>query len=636
MADITPIISKPLSPTEISEVLRRSQDDFSVISSLITHDVGRVCLHGNINKWAKYKPIHHTGVVALTEAERKDRRSSGEYDGVVIAQTNLTLESIHNATFEYIRPQGGSTSPYRLSDFLNESQTVGYNHLARPNIVGQIQWSTKYGEGVLDMDGVNNVIVVFTPHTPEETEMDLTDIYQDGGLTDVTQMYPVFVFSTSETNTWAIAMRHKETRLPARIADALNGAGKPYTYFYVDFNSNFPQREIDQADESTSGTQVVITDRRPDGFPTNTPRKIVENVTVSIALLRVYASTASSELFDLSTWTKLEGSVLPARFAIAVPADPAQQAYGLCGMVTTLKMKNADITLDANVSAGSLACYVELVRYFETVTEYNAFVRPDGNEITIFLRATIGDEGTSTLQTKTVTLGGGEYSATIGGVSTSYRCRASTIFTWSLFGITGGLAVGTKVTYSMYAMAEYGGTTERIAEKSDSLTITDNVSSGGGDIGGGDIGGGGGDDTTPSVTVDLRGEWQASSVAVSGYTVYESFSNFNVNNGVASMKVTIKNKPQFVLHINSYAESNWDYTIAWELDTEPAASSPGYTSAGVKAHTRGNQADPANGELAFTPVSYANDGGEHTIWVTYRKDSSQHSNNDKGYVAIPE
>ena len=117
--------------------------------------------------------------------------------------------------------------------------------------------------------------------------------------------------------------------------------------------------------------------------------------------------------------------------------------------------------------------------------------------------------------------------------------------------------------------------------------------------------------------------------------MYETFSKNNVNNGVASMKVTIQNMPQFVLYINSYAESSWDYTIAWELDTEPA-SSPGYSSTGVKAHTRGNQADPANGELAFTPVSYANDGGEHTIWITYRKDNSQHSNNDKGYVAIPD
>lgn len=90
-----------------------------------------------------------------------------------------------------------------------------------------------------------------------------------------------------------------------------------------------------------------------------------------------------------------------------------------------------------------------------------------------------------------------------------------------------------------------------------------------------------------------------------------------------------------MLYINSYAESSFDYTIAWDLDADPV-SSPAYNSTGVKAHTKGNQKNPANGISSFTAVDYANDGGEHTIYITYRKDQSQHSNNDKGYVAIPD
>ena len=123
----------------ISETLKCSQSDMSQISSRNTFDLGRLCTHANINKWAKYKPIHHSGLQILSESARTDRQGDGEYYGVKI-RMDSDMSSLHNVTFAYNRPKGGASSPYRLSDFINEAGTAGYNHLAQPSVYGSVAW----------------------------------------------------------------------------------------------------------------------------------------------------------------------------------------------------------------------------------------------------------------------------------------------------------------------------------------------------------------------------------------------------------------------------------------------------------------------------------------------------------------
>lgn len=134
-------------------------------------------------------------------------------------------------------------------------------------------------------------------------------------------------------------------------------------------------------------------------------------------------------------------------------------------------------------------------------------------------------------------------------------------------------------------------------------------------------------------SVDLNNQWVASTKTLDGYNVYMSNSNHYVDNGYASMKFKFKGMPDFKLWINSYAESNYDYTIAWDMDRDYPTSNPSDSTSGVKAHTRGKQYDPTS-ISNFTEVDYANDGGEHFVVVTYRKDSSASANDDRGYVAV--
>ena len=139
--------------------------------------------------------------------------------------------------------------------------------------------------------------------------------------------------------------------------------------------------------------------------------------------------------------------------------------------------------------------------------------------------------------------------------------------------------------------------------------------------------------SSTSLDVDLNNQWIYSTKTLDGYKVYMSNSNYNVNNGYASMKFKFKGMPDFKLWINSYAESNYDYTIAWDMDVNYPTSIPTNISSGVKAHTKGNQKDPTS-ISNFTEVDYPNDGGEHFVAVTYRKDNSANANDDRGYVAI--
>lgn len=47
---------------------------------------------------------------------------------------------------------------------------------------------------------------------------------------------------------------------------------------------------------------------------------------------------------------------------------------------------------------------------------------------------------------------------------------------------------------------------------------------------------------------------------------YMSYSNFNVNSGESKMRIDFVGYSEFVVYIRSYAESNYDYTLAGKLD----------------------------------------------------------------------
>ena len=149
----------------------------------------------------------------------------------------------------------------------------------------------------------------------------------------------------------------------------------------------------------------------------------------------------------------------------------------------------------------------------------------------------------------------------------------------------------------------------------------------------------GGADTSGAYTVDLNDNWRLSTRVInpdpSKYEgVYESFNNYNVNNGAAIMTITLNNLDSFTLYIRSYAETYYDYIMVSQLDVDINGNTSYQYNAAVKAHTRTTQ-NSGTDFYSYTPVTYENiGGGEHVITIVYRKDSSGNSYDDRGYILI--
>ena len=148
-----------------------------------------------------------------------------------------------------------------------------------------------------------------------------------------------------------------------------------------------------------------------------------------------------------------------------------------------------------------------------------------------------------------------------------------------------------------------------------------------------------GSSSSGSYTVNLNGQWEKTTAISNPDSslydgVYRSASNYNVNNGVATMYIAIKDYSSFKMYIRSYAESNYDYVMVSQLDQTITGSTSYSNTTLVKAHTRGNQ-QSGTALSNYTTVEFTGiSSGEHTITVVYRKDVSVNSGDDRGYVLI--
>lgn len=109
---------------------------------------------------------------------------------------------------------------------------------------------------------------------------------------------------------------------------------------------------------------------------------------------------------------------------------------------------------------------------------------------------------------------------------------------------------------------------------------------------------------------------------------YMSYSNFNVNSGQSKMRIDFVGYSEFVIYIRSYAESNYDYTLAGKIDQT-------VTTSAYQDRTYGSQTSGTS-ISNYKKVIYSTlDGNRHFIEIMFRKDVTINSNQDRGYVLIP-
>jgi len=132
-----------------------------------TNDVGRLCIHLNINKWSKWKPVRHGSVNPITEAQLRSTNygiSLPIYDSIndlINGISGVTGSSY--PTWQYLKPSGGLPSPYRLSDFNNYDKSA----MIPFGLFGVTQQVNKTGS-----DSIVMGIIGFTDGTPTRIGLD--------------------------------------------------------------------------------------------------------------------------------------------------------------------------------------------------------------------------------------------------------------------------------------------------------------------------------------------------------------------------------------------------------------------------------------------------------------------------------
>lgn len=357
----------------ISETLKCSQSDMTQISSRNTFDLGRLCTHANINKWAKYKPIHHSGLQILSESARTDRQGDGEYYGVKI-RMDSDMSSLHNVTFAYNRPKGGASSPYRLSDFINENGTAGYNHLAKPSVYGSVSWQPKDKQLYLDGGASSDDIqVTFGTNVDDSLSIDFASLLDASGSTKLGSLYPIVM-----VDDYAIALKVKND-LGGYAALPLGSGGLRVAGFHRDR----PTSGSGGTSSSESGSGSL-----PSEFPTNTSNG-KKAVTMSVGLIKDIVNTNLG--YNLNNWTKV-GGVMLSGFSIGVPS---LNDDGLCGMAVTLVAKNYNKALKAVVELASDKGFSVRCSIKYTDVSISDFVLSDDKKYTISVTMTHGDNNTA-------------------------------------------------------------------------------------------------------------------------------------------------------------------------------------------------------------------------------------------------
>ena len=149
-------------------------------------------------------------------------------------------------------------------------------------------------------------------------------------------------------------------------------------------------------------------------------------------------------------------------------------------------------------------------------------------------------------------------------------------------------------------------------------------------------------DCATSISVNLNSQWQTSrsygNISDTGnYDFYQSFSNKVVNSSTAMMFITINGYTSFTFKVRNSSESYYDYVVVNNLDDrsipkwQPTVGTGTASSGKVYYSNQGKSSSTTWYDVTFDNL----DGGEHTITITYGKDGSGNSNDDRGYVAIP-
>jgi len=143
MSNSNGIITAPVSVWDVQQVLGTTENM-----------VEYLCIHKNINKWARFKPVIYGDTFASVPGEIENWwQATNGNSGFSISTFNSMIALIsaaNNSTgWEYKHPTGGEDAPYRLADF------NGYAHEARDFVRIQVvnyDMFGQYGQAIVNLE----------------------------------------------------------------------------------------------------------------------------------------------------------------------------------------------------------------------------------------------------------------------------------------------------------------------------------------------------------------------------------------------------------------------------------------------------------------------------------------------------
>ena len=280
------------APVEMSDV--------QVVIGSQSTDLGTLCSHTNINKFARFKPVRYPSVGLITNANRQSVAHGIVFPDVV-RSTSVSGAVIQDAAandWDYQLPVGGASSPYRLSDFGNVESlnSNGYYHGAVP----PIQVVYPRGGWTFSRGSTQRSLVISIDLDPDDSEINL-------------QSYD-FISAGLNLNEWKLIAYLDTPYLITKIYESddtiLNGG------------------EI-------SGNQIVVP------FPGGTG---TYNVDVYICMYRYNNSISRYEFLPLPK----QGDYNPSVFKLKVIDDAEASGGGIPGRDTEEMFKNVEFSYNLN------------------------------------------------------------------------------------------------------------------------------------------------------------------------------------------------------------------------------------------------------------------------------------------------
>lgn len=149
-----------------------------------TYNLGELCVHPNINMFAKYKPVilpqyFHSGNPDWWKSVNRNC-------GIKTLNVETLKNNVSNGFF-YERPSGNDSSPYRMCDFHS------YDQFAKP------QYTVGFPQNIYGAS--DNLILLYEQYSP--TALTFADIFGDkvGDMYFVVELYsanvPEYLYATS-------------------------------------------------------------------------------------------------------------------------------------------------------------------------------------------------------------------------------------------------------------------------------------------------------------------------------------------------------------------------------------------------------------------------------------------------------